>query len=100
MRVLGPTYRVSFGFAEGLAEVRIAGRHFRLDQHCLGDFFMTTPSALLDDLLRIAASAYVIDRLVKRRRQGKDRSWPRCLRASVEVLEPDFWSSGPAHALL
>jgi 7-cyano-7-deazaguanine synthase in queuosine biosynthesis len=100
MKALGPTYRVSFGSGDGLADERFSGQHFRLDHRCLGDYFLTRPPQLLDDLLRISTSAYVIDRLVKRRRQGSGRSWPRHLRISIEVMEPDFWNSKQVYAAL
>jgi 7-cyano-7-deazaguanine synthase in queuosine biosynthesis len=93
MRALGPKYRVSFGCGDSLPEERFAGRHFHLDHRSLAKFFFAKPTPLLDDLLRVSTSAYVIDRLAKRRLQKDGRSWPRRLRMSVEVLEPDFWSS-------
>jgi 7-cyano-7-deazaguanine synthase in queuosine biosynthesis len=100
MRTLSPKYRVSFGSGDGEPQERVAGRDFRLDHRCLAEFFMAKPPPLLDDLLRIAASVYVVDRLAKRRLQEDGRSWPRRLRMSVEVLEPDFWSGSQIAPLL
>jgi hypothetical protein len=93
MKAFGPIYRMSFVGEEGQRSERISGRHFRLDHRCLSEFFYSKLPSLLDDLLRISTSAYVIDRLMKRRQKENGRTWPRCLRVSVEVLEPDFWNS-------
>ena len=93
MKAFGPVYRMSFVGEEGQRSERISGRHFRLDHRCLSEFFYSKLPPLLDDLLRISTSAYVIDRLTKRRQKENGRTWPRRLRVSVEVLEPDFWNS-------
>ena len=97
MKTLGPSYQVSFGAGEGQPSQRLSGRHFRLDHRCLAEYFYSKLPPLLDDLLRISTSVYVIDRLVKRRLKENGRTWPRRLRASVEVLEPEFWSSKQVH---
>src|SRR5206468_1833758 len=93
MKTFGPTYQVSFVAGEGQPSQRFSGRHFRLDHRSLAEFFYSKLPPLLDDLLRVSTSAYVIDRLVKRRLRENGRAWPRRLRVSVEVLEPDFWNS-------
>jgi len=99
MKAIGPTYRVSFGWGDGLQE-RFAGRHFRLDHSCLAEFFMAKLPLVFNDLLRISMSVYVIDRLAKRRRIEDGRIWPRRLRMSVEVLEPDVWNSSQVASAL
>lgn len=101
MKSRGPRYRVSFVCGEGVPQERFAGRDFRLDHNRLAQFFTAKLPPLLDDLLRIAVSIYVIDRRAKRRLKEDGRSWPRRIQMSVEVSEPDFWgSSQVAPALL
>jgi 7-cyano-7-deazaguanine synthase in queuosine biosynthesis len=93
MKMPQSPYRVCFraGHEESQSEL-VAGRDFHLDEAALNDYFWASPPTRLVDLLRIAMSSYVIDRLVRRRR-GLSGKWPRLLTASVEVQEPDFWNS-------
>ena len=70
----------------------VAGRDFHLNESSLMDFFWSVPSSRQIDLLRIAMAVYVIDRLVRRKKNAGHR-WPRCLQAQIGVLEPNFWNS-------
>jgi 7-cyano-7-deazaguanine synthase in queuosine biosynthesis len=69
----------------------VAGKHFHLGLDAIGSLFWANPSARLLDLLRIATSVYVVDRLAKRKRQSHERRWFRSLALTVAVREPDFW---------
>jgi len=77
-----------------------AGQDFRCDIEQYEEFFGEPLPALLVDLLRVASGIYVVDRLVKRRRQEQRRRWSRSLSLKVGLLEPDFWSDQKAHAAL
>ncbi len=77
-----------------------AGQHFRCDIEEYEGFFGEPLPALLVDLLRIASGIYVVDRLIKRRRQEQRRWWSRSLSLKVGLLEPDFWSDHEVHAAL
>ena len=50
----------------------VAGRHFHLGLDAVGPLFWANPSRRLLDLLRIATSIYVVDRLAKRKRQSHE----------------------------
>jgi len=84
-------------FSQGPDDPRqelVAGRHFHLGLGAFGRLFWANPSRRLLDLLRIAMSVYVVDRLVRRRQQAQQGRWFRSLKLSVEVQEPDFWQNG------
>src|SRR5262249_13531872 len=44
------------------------------------------------DLLRIASSVYVVDRLVRRRLYGRMKSASRAIALTVPVFQPTFWN--------
>src|SRR5579863_8950273 len=100
MKIVGPIYRVSYSSGEPQATERIAGTHFRLDHRRVAGFFGRQPSPLLDDLLRIAMSVYVVDRAVKRRLKANGRAWSRTIRMMVGINEPDFWNSSEIKSAL
>ena len=78
----------------------VAGRHFHLGLDAFGRLFWANPSRRLLDLLRIAMSVYVVDRLVRRRQQAQQGRWFRSLKLSIEVREPDFWQNGDVFGTL
>ena len=71
----------------------IAGQHFRFDIEEFERFFQAPIAARVVDLLRIASSIYVVDRLVRRRQKDQHKHWSRSLHATIGVIEPDLWSS-------
>jgi hypothetical protein len=100
MKLPQSPYRVYFRESHQQSQRElVAGRDFRLDEAALNDYFWASLPSRVVDLLRIAMSSYVIDRLVKRRR-GFSGRWPRLLTASVEVQEPDFWNSAEIRGAL
>jgi hypothetical protein len=76
-----------------IVELR-AGRHFRFDVDAVSAFCLGDLPARLVDLLRIASSFYVVDRLVKRRPKGTARTHCRAIGMGVAVLDGDFWKQG------
>ncbi len=94
-----PRFRVSFRNEPGGPVEVVGGRHFRLVPDCLGQHLRAGLSRRMMDLLRVATSVYMIDRLSRRGRPGSPR-WPRSLRASIEVIDPEFWSSGEVRGLI
>ena len=73
--------------------VLTAGTHFRFDIHRIEEFFSKSLSSPMIDLLRISMAAYVVDRMVRRKRRDQQRHWSRSLALKVGVLEPDIWNS-------
>lgn len=95
-----PGFKVSFRSEPGGKMIEVAGgRHFRLDPACFGQHLRAGLSRRMMDLLRIATTVYMIDRLARRGRSGSPR-WSRSLRVSVEVYDPDFWSCEDIRGLL
>lgn len=89
-----PSFKVRFSEGpDGACHELVAGKHFHLALDAVGPLFWANPSPRLLDLLRIATSIYVVDRLAKRKRQSQQRRWFRSLSVSVAVGEPDFWQS-------
>ena len=101
MKILQAPYTVSFfqGEDDSATQV-IAGKNFRLNHRSIGRFFFGTPSPFLHDLLRVAMSVYVIDRVAKRKKRSEGGHWPRSLRTTIEVLQPDFWSADQVREVL
>jgi 7-cyano-7-deazaguanine synthase in queuosine biosynthesis len=77
--------------AEGNVVELCAGKHFWFDLEAANRFCLGDLPAHLVDLLRIASSLYVVDRLVKRRRKGEGRTPSRTIGMKVEVLDTTFW---------
>lgn len=73
--------------------VLTAGKHFRFDIHRIDEFFSKALMSPMIDLLRIGMAAYVVDRLVRRKRRDQQRHWSRSLALRVGVLEPDLWNT-------
>jgi len=71
-----------------------AGKQFRFDLDAISGLHLGEPSAHLVDLLRIASSIYVVDRLVKRRMPSGAKRSSRAIGLNISVLDPSFWS-GP-----
>lgn len=92
-------FRATFVGPGGRPIELVAGRHFLLDRHCFGQHLRAALSGRMVDLLRIATTVYLIDRLSKRSRSAPD-GWPRWLRVSIEVHDPEFWSGDPVRGLL
>ncbi len=74
------------------------GRDFRLDVGGIASRLSVSIPRRMNDLLRIAASVYVCDRIIKRPRRSVP-DWQRSLRLKLRVSDLAFWSS-PSHALL
>lgn len=95
-----PRFKVSFrSEPDGNPVDVVGGRHFRLDPSCFGLHLRAGLSRRMMDLLRIATTVYMIDRLARRGRPGSP-GWPRSLQVSVEVYDPDFWSGEDVRGLL
>lgn len=71
----------------------ISGKHFRFDTARFERCFRTPLPNRCVDLLRIASSAYAVDRLVRRRHHNDRCHWSRSIQIKIEVLEPAFWST-------
>ncbi len=84
-------YRVEFT-GDGRASPRIitSRRDFGLESKDVSNYFNSELPPRLVDLLRVGEAAFVVDRLVRRRR-GPSRRWGRELRVRVELLAPFFW---------
>ena len=94
MTNLTPHYRVWYSQGEcGVPRELLDGRDFRLhDRHICDCFGRNLPSRLVD-LLRVAMSVYVIDRLTRRGAPDVPDGWSRSFRVRLEVLDPDFWQT-------
>ena len=77
------------------AETRrfVGGRHFRLDLQGITDFLRVPLTARIVDFLRIVATVYFADRLVRRDRRGGSDGWRRRINCSLELRELDFWNN-------
>jgi 7-cyano-7-deazaguanine synthase in queuosine biosynthesis len=69
-----------------------AGKHFRFDLDAVNTFCLQDLPARLVDLLRIASSIYVVDRLVKRRPKQGMKKPSRTIGVKVSVLDAGFWN--------
>jgi 7-cyano-7-deazaguanine synthase in queuosine biosynthesis len=78
------------GPQNSVVELR-AGKHFWFDLEAANRFCFGDLPAPLVDLLRIASSLYVVDRLAKRRRTGGERTPSRTIGMKVQVLDAAFW---------
>jgi len=70
-----------------------AGKHFRFDLDALNTFCLEDLPSRLVDLLRIASSIYVVDRLVKRRPKQGMKKPSRTVGVKVGVLDAGFWNN-------
>lgn len=70
-----------------------AGKHFRFDLDALNNFCLQELPARLVDMMRIASSIYVVDRLVKRYPKGGMKRPSRTIGVKVGVLDVDFWNN-------
>src|SRR5437870_3701967 len=68
------------------------GKHFRFDLDAVNTFCLEDLPARLVDLLRVASSFYVVDRLVKRRPKDGAQRPSRTIGAKVGVLDATFWN--------
>ncbi len=78
----------------------VGGRDFRLDYRSISESLLLQMTPATEDLLRIAATVYFIDRLVKRDRRSGPSSWARQIACSIEVREPEFWNDSSVHNLV
>ena len=93
MKYLPPfKIRVSEG-QDGPCHELVSGKHFHFGLSAVGSQFWANPPPRLLDLLRVATSIYVVDRLAKRKRRCQQCRWFRSLKVSVAVSQPDFWQS-------
>jgi 7-cyano-7-deazaguanine synthase in queuosine biosynthesis len=79
------------GHQDRVVELR-AGKQFRFDLDAMSRFSLGEPPSRLVDLLRIASSIYVVDRLVKRHTQNGPNHPSRALGLRVSVLDQAFWN--------
>src|SRR5205085_6949609 len=83
-------FNVSFSSAAGGKTIDLhAGKHFRFDLDAVNTFCLEDLPARLVDLLRIASSIYVVDRLVKRHLKKPSRT----IGVKVGVLDAAFWNN-------
>ena len=80
-------------YGDSKSTVFTAGEHFRFDIDRYEDFFVAALPSPVIDLLRISMAAYVVDRLVRRKRRDQQRQWSRSLVLKVGVLEPNIWNT-------
>lgn len=78
----------------------VGGRDFRLDFRGISESLLLQMTPAMEDLLRIAATVYFIDRLVKRDRRSGPSNWARQIACSIAVREPEFWNHSPVHDLV
>jgi hypothetical protein len=71
-----------------------AGKHFRFDLDAVNTFCLGDLPARLLDLMRIASSFYVVDRLVKRRPKAGARKPSRTIGLKLAVQDAGFWGQG------
>jgi hypothetical protein len=94
-------FRVWFSQGDGGAPKELLdGRDFRLHREHIGHYFGRGLPSRLEDLLRIAMSVYVIDRLSRRKSPNVPDGWSRSFRVRLEVHTPEFWHSGDVARLL
>jgi 7-cyano-7-deazaguanine synthase in queuosine biosynthesis len=85
-------FTISFGRAEDSNLFSLtAGQDFRFGLDAFERFFQDRLPSRIVDLLRIAASVYVVDRLVRRRQRNQQRHWSRSIKIRIGVIEPGFW---------
>ena len=89
-----PSYRVlsGGGDAEG-AHVLAPGKRFRLDERALCFGLRRDLPPKVRDLVRVGMSVYVVDRLARRNRRSAKVGPTRDVELTVEVADPDFWTS-------
>jgi Queuosine biosynthesis protein QueC len=68
-----------------------AGKDFRFDLDALNRFCLEDLPARLVDLLRVASSIYVVDRLVKRHPKTGTKRLSRDIGIKIGVLDAEFW---------
>jgi 7-cyano-7-deazaguanine synthase in queuosine biosynthesis len=68
------------------------GKHFRFDLDAVNRFCLEDLPARLVDLLRVASSVYVVDRLVKRSPKDGEKRPSRIIGVKVGVLDATFWN--------
>jgi len=78
----------------------LAGESFGLDGRTISNELLIPLTPRMTDLLRIAASVYFIDRLVKRDRRGSGDRWARRLSCSIEVTDAAFWKADALTSLV
>lgn len=78
----------------------VGGRHFRLDYRAITDSLVLPITSPMVDLLRVAASVYFIDRLIRRDRRLGPVNWRRQIECAVEVRKPEFWNNRSVHELV
>ena len=69
-----------------------SGKSFRLNAATISDELKISLTPRMFDLLRIAATAYFIDRLIKRERNRAGNRWSRFISCSIEVNDATFWN--------
>ena len=67
------------------------GLDFRLDFNAVVETLSLPPTPRMVDLLRIAASAYFLDRLVSRDRKHGPDGWARKIECEIAVRDVEFW---------
>jgi 7-cyano-7-deazaguanine synthase in queuosine biosynthesis len=77
-----------------------AGEHFCFDLDALNQLDLGDLKPLLVDLLRIASSVYVVDRLVKRHTLGEPKRPSRIIGIRVPVLNESFWNQPEVRSLI
>jgi len=78
----------------------VGGRHFRIESQAISDALLRPLTSCMLDLLRIAASVYFMDRVIRRDRKHGPHGWIRTIAYSLEVQEPEFWSAAPVRDVL
>jgi len=94
-------YRLQLGSECGLGPREfLGGSDFEIAHRVIPRILLRPLNSRILDLLRIAASVYFLDRLIRRDRKHGPESWARTISYSLEVREPEFWMSPPVHRLL
>lgn len=95
-----PAFRVLFRQGDDQVKELRGGRDFRLDSPAISEFAGRRLPSRVTDLLRIAMSVYVIDRITKRHSPAVPDGWSRIFQVSLEVADPDFWNADLVHQTL
>jgi 7-cyano-7-deazaguanine synthase in queuosine biosynthesis len=70
----------------------VSGRDFRFGFEEIHQFFNGLPSRM-EDLLRIAISVFVADRMTRRKQRARRNAWSREIKLNVNVHDQAYWSS-------
>lgn len=100
--MMQPKEPFSFVFTDvGRSEEQtyVARKGFPLAYRAITDELMVPLSSRMMDLLRLASTIYMVDRMVKRNRRQSGK-WARHLKCSLAVRDMDFWTSASVSELV